>query len=128
MSYKSTSSIPQDRIRSARGLFFDNTHAEAVNLWTPANGKRVFVNDVMLAVINKATNTYIGVGVQVLIGGNWELLLPVAVGPLAAATIVHDFGQRVQTQFANGGAVMRVIKFGNSSSWEARINVTGEEG
>ena len=127
MDYKSTSAIPQNRQRLAKALTITNASPFATDLWTPPSKKRVMINDTILAVINNQSNSYIIVGIEVLVAGSWELLIPAAAGGAAAITLPYNFGQRIRSAPANGGAVIRAVYWGTSSNWEARIVMTGEE-
>lgn len=127
MTIQNTTSLPINLESEQKGINFDNTSGTAQDLWIPATDKRILLNDVVVSVINKQAATYIIVAVQVFIGGSWETLLPVAVGALSSQNFAHNFGGRIYSAKGDGTARMRVVKQGNSTSWESMVVVTGNE-
>jgi len=129
MAYKATTAIPENRERTQNGINFDNTDGTTKDIWTPASGKRVSLNDVVLSVINKDGSSYIIVAVQVYIGGSWRTLVPVAVGPTDSRQFAHNFGGRIYSAAGDGSnARIRAVRTGTSTNWESQIIITGEEG
>ena len=107
---------------------FSNATSFPLNIWIPANGKRVAVFDVVLEVINKNTTQYIGLVVQVFRGGAWRNVLGAAAGGLNPGQISHVFSGRVQTDDADGAAArIRLAKTRKSTTIEGFVLVTGEE-
>lgn len=128
MTYKATTSIPENRERVQKSLTFDSAGGSNVNVWIPSDGYRISLNDICISLINKQANTYIAIVVQVWGGGQWNNVVGVAAGNLSAANFAHNYGNRIRSQVGDGtNARMRLVKQGNSTSWESIVVITGEE-
>lgn len=128
MATRSTTAIPENRIRMQRQIDYDDADGNTLDIWTPANGKRIYINDVLLSVLNSHASAHVIVAVQVYIGSSWETLLPIAVPAQSAVNFAHNFGQRIRSGDGNGtDARIRVVHQGGSDDWQAIGGVTGEE-
>ena len=126
MSVENTSTIPIKE-QTGRQYSLSNTDSFPYTAWTPDIGKRVAIYDINLEVLNKSAGQYIGLAVQVYRGAAWRTIFAVAAGGLQANALVHNFGGRVQTNVGDGSEKIRVVKMGNSTSWDGFVLITGEE-
>jgi len=128
MSYKATTSIPENRERKQKEIVFDDTMGTALDIWTPGNGEKIAINDVILSVMNKHATGYILVGVQVFASATWKTLVIVSVQAQSAQNFAYNFGGRVHSGEGDGtSARIRMVKSGTSTNWESYGGITGEE-
>ena len=129
MQYRSTSAIPTNRERAVRDIDFDDADGATKDIWIPSNGKKIYLNDVVLSIMNKHATGYVIVAVQVYAAGTWQTLAIVSVKAQDSANFAYNFGERIHSAAGDGSAArIRMAKMGTSTSWESHGVVTGESG
>lgn len=107
--------------------FTDADDTSAKNIWTPANGKRVVIHDVIAGLVNKSATDHILIVVQARIMAGWRTIFMVGANEKDGSFNAYNFGGRVHTDVGDGTAKIRIAKSGPSSSWEAFAGLTGHE-
>lgn len=112
----------------AKDISFSNADGAAKDVWVPASGKKVIIDDLVFSGVNRNAN-YILIALQFYKGGSWHFIAGDGVNGVGTFTFSHSFTGKITSAAGDGSAPrVRVVKVeGTSTNWNVNITVTGRE-
>lgn len=113
----------------AKDITFSNTDGAAKDVWVPASGKKVIIDDLVFSGVNRNASGYILIALQFYKGGSWHFIAGDGVNGIGTFTFSHSFTGKITSAAGDGTSPrVRVVKVeGTSTNWSVNITVTGRE-